>query len=110
MQDKDSFAVSSPVDGKVQPLSSVPDEAFAQGFLGPGAALDPVSNVVKAPFDGKIKTLHKALHALVLENSGVEILIHIGVETVALNGKGFKALRSAGEEVKKGEALKEFDK
>lgn len=110
MQDKDSFAVSSPVDGKVQPLSSVPDEAFAQGFLGPGAALDPVSNVVKAPFDGKIKTLHKALHALVLENSGVEILIHIGVETVALNGKGFKALRSAGDEVKKGEALIEFDK
>ncbi|MGN0022663.1 MAG: phosphoenolpyruvate--protein phosphotransferase [Elusimicrobiaceae bacterium] len=110
MQDKDSFAVSSPVDGKVQPLSSVPDEAFAQGFLGPGAALDPISNVVKAPFDGKIKTLHKSLHALVLENSGVEVLIHVGVETVALNGKGFKALRAAGEEVKKGDALIEFDK
>ncbi len=110
MQDKHCFIVSSPTDGKIQNLSSVPDEAFSQGFLGPGAALNSSSNIVRAPFDGKVKTLHKALHAVVLESGGVEILIHIGVETVALNGKGFKALCAQGDEVKKGDALIEFDK
>ena len=110
MQDKHRFIVSSPTDGKIENLSSVPDEAFSQGFLGPGAALNSSSNIVRAPFDGKVKTLHKALHAVVLESDGVEILIHIGVETVSLNGKGFKALCSQGDEVKKGDALIEFDK
>lgn len=110
MQDKHRFIVSSPIDGKIENLSSVPDEAFSQGFLGPGAALNSISNTVRAPFDGKVKTLHKALHAVVLESGGVEILIHIGVETVSLNGKGFKALCSQGDEVKKGDALIEFDK
>ena len=110
MQEKRRFTVSSPTDGTVEPLSSVPDEAFSQGFLGPGAALNSSSNTVRAPFDGKVKTLHKALHAIVLESGGVEILIHIGVETVGLNGKGFKALCAQGDEVKKGDTLIEFDK
>ncbi len=109
MQDNSGFIISSPLVGVVKSLSIVPDEAFSQGFLGPGLALEPISNIIKAPISGTIKSLHKSLHAIVIENNGVEILIHIGVETVALNGGGFKALCKQGDKVAKGAPLVEFD-
>lgn len=109
MQENSGFTVSSPLNGVIKSLSVVPDEAFSQGFLGPGLALDPISNIIKAPICGTIKSLHKSLHAIVIENNGVEILIHVGVETVALNGKGFKALCQQGDKVSKGAPLLEFD-
>ena len=109
MKPKTSFNVYSPIQGIIKSLKDVPDEAFAEGYLGPGVCILPANGFVKAPFDGKIKTLHQSLHALVIESGGFEILIHIGVETVALNGKGFKAFCKEGQEVKKGQILIEFD-
>lgn len=109
MEDKSVFEVFSPVDGIVTDIKDVPDEAFSGGYLGPGIAIAPAGGCIKAPFDGKIKTLHKALHAVVIESGGLEVLIHIGVETVTLNGKGFKAFCKEGDSVKKGQTLIECD-
>ena len=110
MNPESSFNVYSPARGIIKSLKDVPDEAFADGYLGPGVCILPQEGIVKAPFDGVVKTLHQSLHAVVIESNGVEILIHIGVETVALKGKGFKAFCKEGQEVKKGQTLIEFDK
>lgn len=100
----------SPVKGKFVDISQVPDDAFAQKMLGDGAAFQPEDDFICAPTDAKIKTLHKCLHAIVLEKDGFEILIHIGVDTVALKGQGFKALVREGDFVKQGQKLIEFDR
>lgn len=105
-----NMSVFSPVTGNVEPLSRVPDAVFAEKMLGDGLAVNPKDNFVYAPVDGMVKTLHKAFHALVIEAQGVEVLIHIGVETVNLKGEGFKAFVSIGQEVKKGDKLIEFDR
>ncbi len=101
--------VFSPTDGQLVPLEQVPDPAFSERMLGDGIAVSPSSGFTAAPFDAKVVSVHKALHAVVLARDGVEILIHVGVETVSLQGKGFKALVKAGDEVKKGQRLTEFD-
>ena len=102
--------VFAPVSGKVFPLSQVPDPVFSEKMLGDGAAIDPVENFIVAPFDAKVVNLNKNLHAITLSSGELEVLIHIGLETVQLKGKGFKALVQDGATVKKGQKLIEFDK
>ena len=104
-----NFAIVSPVSGIVHPLEQVPDPAFAEKMLGDGLAVEPTDHFIVAPFDGTITSLHGSLHALTLKNETAEILIHIGVESVSLKGKGFKALVEAHQTVKKGQQLIEFD-
>ncbi|MDR1684579.1 MAG: phosphoenolpyruvate--protein phosphotransferase [Elusimicrobiota bacterium] len=104
------LTIYSPVAGLVRPLTDVPDPVFAEKMLGDGLAVEPSSNTLYAPMDGVVKTLHKAFHALVIEKDGVEILIHVGVETVNMHGEGFKAFVSKGSAVKKGDKLLEFDR
>jgi len=104
-----NFTVLSPVTGNTKPLEQVPDPAFAEKMLGDGLAVEPTDSFVVAPFDGTVTSLHSSLHALTLRNGSVEILIHIGVESVMLKGKGFKALVQTNQSVKQGQKLIEFD-
>ena len=101
--------VFSPADGTLVPLEQVPDPAFSEKMLGDGIAVVPEKGFTAAPFDGKVVSVHKALHAVVVACGAVEVLIHVGVETVGLQGKGFKTLVKVGDNVKKGQKLTEFD-
>lgn len=105
-----TLTLYSPVKGKLIDLSQVPDEAFAQKMLGDGIAVIPEENFIYAPTDATIKTLHKCLHAVVLEKDGFEILIHIGVDSVSLKGQRFKTFVKEGDKVIKGQKLIEFDR
>lgn len=103
------FQVLSPADGNLVPLEQVPDPAFSERMLGDGIAVAPTAGFTAAPFDGKVVSIHKALHAVVVEREGLQVLIHVGVETVNLKGQGFRALVEAGQTVKAGDKLTEFD-
>ena len=84
--------VRSPVDGWATSLDEVPDEVFSGRMLGDGVAVDPLGATIHAPFDGVIGALARARHAIsVRSDSGVEVLIHVGLETVKLEGEGFTA-------------------
>lgn len=103
--------ITSPMKGEVKKLSEVKDEAFASGILGKGAAVLPDEGKVHAPADGEITALFPTLHALGMKTAdGAELLIHIGMDTVQLNGEGFEAHVKEGDQVKKGQLLISFDK
>lgn len=98
--------VDCPMDGKLIPLGEVADETFASGVLGAGVALEPTDGTVYAPFDGTVETLLDSHHAVGLRSTdGVELLVHIGRDTVALNGQYFTAFVKVGDTVKKGQRL-----
>lgn len=102
--------IVSPVDGNVIKLENVKDEAFAKKMLGDGAAILPRTEYVTAPCKGRITMLCPTLHAFGITNEdGIEILVHIGVDTVNLNGKGFKKYVSEGSFVEAGELIICFD-
>lgn len=103
-------SISQPVKGKVIKLEEVADEAFASGAMGRGAAIIPSEGKVYAPFDGKVTLVTDTKHAIgVLSDDGVEILIHFGLDTVKLGGKGFKCFVKEGEKIRKGTLLMEAD-
>lgn len=104
-------AVYSPLEGRVVALSDVPDATFAEGVLGLGAAIEPTVGEVVAPADGRVSSIFDTHHAvgLTLDN-GMELLIHVGINTVALNGEGFTAHVGEGDRVKRGQPLISFDK
>ncbi|QJC53893.1 PTS glucose transporter subunit IIA [Paenibacillus albicereus] len=107
---KKQVEVLAPMTGRLAPLADVPDEAFAQGLMGPGAAIEPSEGVAVAPFDGTVAHLIDTHHAVIVEHeSGLQLLIHIGINTVAMKGAGFKALVQTGDAVKAGQPLIEFD-
>lgn len=102
--------VLSPVDGTVVPLSEVPDAAFADASLGKGVAIRPTSGAVYAPFDGTVVAAFPTGHALGLRGvDGVELLIHVGLDTVKLGGEHFSLKVSSGQQVTAGDLLLEFD-
>ena len=102
--------IIAPFDGWCAPLDEVPDEVFAGRMLGDGLAIDPTSGVVLAPCDGEIVTLPESAHAVSLRGlDGLEVLIHIGIDTVRLGGKGFDARVKPGARVQSGEELIRFD-
>lgn len=102
--------IYSPLKGQVKPLSEVNDPTFSSGVLGKGVAIYPEEGKVYAPFDGEVASLFDTKHAIGLKNKeGVEVLIHVGLETVNLGGKYYDAKVAAGDKVKKGDVLIEFD-
>ena len=107
---ENAIDIASPAEGKAISLSEVADATFAQEILGKGAAIVPEKGVIYAPFDGKVDVMFETGHAvgLVGEN-GVELLVHIGIDTVNLEGKYFSPKKAAGDVVKKGDVLIEFD-
>ncbi|TYP54203.1 PTS sugar transporter subunit IIA [Thermosediminibacter litoriperuensis] len=103
-------AVAAPMSGKVVDLSEVPDKVFSSKMVGEGIAVDPAEGTVVAPFDGVVKQVFPAGHALVVESvEGLPLLIHIGIDTVNLKGEGFKILAVENQEVRVGDPLVEFD-
>lgn len=102
--------VAAPLTGEVLPLSEVPDQVFSQKMMGDGFAIMPTDGTVVSPVDGKIVNIFPTKHAIGIESkNGREILIHFGIDTVKLNGQGFEALVSQGDEVKKGQPLLKVD-
>lgn len=102
--------IYAPLNGTAKPLGEVNDPTFADGILGQGAAIIPSEGKLYAPFDGKVVSVFETKHAICLENAaGVEMLIHIGLDTVSLGGKYFTPKVKDGAEVKKGDLLIEFD-
>lgn len=102
--------LASPLSGTAVPLEQVPDPAFAGKQMGEGIAIEPSEGKVYAPFDATVAHVIKSKHALILEHaSGVQVLIHVGINTVSLKGEGFKARKEIGDKVQAGELLLEFD-
>jgi len=102
--------IVSPMTGEIKPISEVEDQAFAQELMGKGIAIVPTDGKVYAPFDGVVEALYRTKHAIGLKaTNGVEILIHIGVDTVSLKGKYFNAHIEQGQTVQAGDLLVEFD-
>lgn len=107
---EEEITVYSPLKGTVIPLDQVEDEAFSSGVLGKGAAAIPEEGVLWAPADGTISAMFPTGHAIgMVTESGAEVLMHVGMDTVKLNGEGFKPLIKAGDQVRKGQPLLEFD-
>lgn len=104
------LTVTAPVTGEAIALQDVPDQTFASGMLGPGAAIRPASGPVVAPVDGEVIVAFPTGHAYGLRSaSGVELLIHIGMDTVQLDGKGFTPRVRAGQQVRRGDVLVDVD-
>lgn len=107
---KKTVALMAPVTGRLLPLTQVPDEVFSTGMLGEGVALEPTSNVAVAPCEGILSYVAETKHAYVVTGPfGVEVMVHIGLDTVKLAGEGFTQLKEQGAQVKAGEPIIEFD-
>jgi phosphotransferase system HPr (HPr) family protein len=105
-----TIAIFAPLAGWVLPLEEVPDEVFAGGMAGDGVAIDPTSDVVCAPVDGEVVPVGDARHAVTVRTAGgIEVLVHVGIDTVALKGRGFELLAKAGDRVAAGTPLLRFD-
>ncbi|MGL4363376.1 MAG: PTS sugar transporter subunit IIA [Cellulosilyticaceae bacterium] len=100
----------APLSGTAVNISEVPDAVFAEKMVGDGLAINPTSNKVVAPCDGKVVQIFPTNHAIGMEiEGGVDLLIHVGIDTVELNGEGFKRLVEEGTQVKKGDPILEID-
>ncbi|MCP3031035.1 PTS glucose transporter subunit IIA [Halobacillus sp. A1] len=102
--------IVAPVSGKVVSLDEVPDPVFSQRMMGDGVAIEPTNGEVVSPVDGEIVQLFPTNHAVGIKTkSGVEVLVHIGLETVAMEGEGFEGHITTGDQVKAGDKLVTFD-
>lgn len=102
--------IKSPVDGQVVALESVDDQVFAQKLVGDGVAIIPMSNVFTAPIDGTISKIFPTNHAYSVKSpKDLEVMVHIGLETVELEGVGFERLAKEGDEVKAGDPIIQVD-
>ena len=102
--------VLQPVKGTVIARESIPDDTFASGVLGDGVGIIPEDDLVVSPFDGTISSVAESQHAVGIESNGMEMLIHVGVDTVNMQGDGFTCLVKEGDEVKAGQPLIRFDR
>ena len=105
-----SKTVLTPLQGKVLAQADIPDETFAQGILGPGCGIEPTGDTVYAPFDGTVTQVPESLHAVgLMSDDNIELLIHVGMDTVAMKGNGFTSLVKEGTKVKAGTPLLKVD-
>ncbi len=103
--------ILQPANGRVIPRKEIPDEEFAAGILGEGVGVEPVDGVLVAPFDGVVSSVAEAKHALGIVGPGdMELLLHVGVDTVTMNGDGFKPLVEDGDIIEAGQKILLFDR
>lgn len=102
---KKKIQVSTPILGEIMDITKVKDEVFSSKMLGDGFAIEPENNIITAPCEGKVVFIADTLHAIAIETAGVQILIHIGIDTVQLGGKGFQTYVQIGDRVEKGAKL-----
>ena len=96
-KEKIVVTIYSPINGKVIELKEVPDEAFAQKMVGDGCAIEPDKGVICSPIDGQLMNIFPTSHAIIFETiDGLEMIVHFGIDTVKLEGKGFQKLREPG--------------
>ncbi|ALP36662.1 PTS glucose transporter subunit IIA [Paenibacillus sp. IHB B 3084] len=107
----EEFDIAAPIKGQIVSLAEVPDPAFSTKAMGDGIAIHPSEGKVTAPFTGKVvHVMEKSKHALILEHEcGVQVLVHVGINTVSLKGQGFNPYVQTGDNVKAGQLLMEFD-
>ena len=106
----EKIVISSPITGLAADLATAPDEAFAQKMMGDGAVVTPEDPFVRAPEDGEVAFVFDTKHAIgFVTDSGISLLIHVGIDTVKLNGEGFEALVESGQTVKKGDPMLKLD-
>lgn len=111
ISDNNEIRICAPVSGKVICREDIPDETFASGIMGEGVGIKPEEEIIVAPFDGEITSVVDTGHAVGLTSSdGVELLIHVGVDTVKMQGDGFQVFVTEGQKVKTGEKLLKFDR
>lgn len=102
--------VAADAKGTIVPMESIPDDVFAQGILGKCCGIEPAEGKVYAPIDGEITQAPDSLHALGIQGAGgVEVLIHVGVDTVEMKGDGFSSNVKVGDKIKKGQMLLTMD-
>lgn len=110
-KEKEEFKIVSPLDGELIPLADVKDGMFSEKIMGDGFAVLPANGEVYAPISGTAETVFPTGHAVGIANKdGVECIVHIGLDTVELNGEGFKPLIRQGDKVKAGQPIVKFDK
>jgi len=104
-----SDTVAAPVGGDVIPLEAIADPVFSEGILGKGCGIEPIGEEIVAPFNGTVSQIADTRHAIGLTSeSGIELLIHVGVDTVDMKGDGFQILVHSGDRVKRGQRLMTF--
>ena len=106
----DRIVISSPISGVAADITTAPDEAFAEKMMGDGAVVTPEDPYIYAPEDGEVAFVFETKHAVgFVTETGISLLIHVGIDTVKLNGEGFEALVESGQKVKKGEPMLKLD-
>jgi len=107
---KKPLEIKAPVDGKVVDLDNVPDEVFANKLAGDGVAIIPISSEFKAPIDGIVTKIFDTNHAYIItSDNDIEVMVHIGLETVSLNSKGFTRVATQGDNIKAGDVVIKAD-
>jgi sugar PTS system EIIA component len=106
---KKTIVIAAPVEGSVIDITEVNDSVFSQKMLGDGFAVEPATSDITAPCDGKVVLLADTLHAVAVETGKVQLLIHVGIDTVTLQGHGFISHVKPGMTIRKGETLLSFD-
>ena len=105
-----TIVIASPVDGIAADITTAPDEGFAGKMMGDGAVIEPLNNMICAPVNGEVSFVFPTKHAIGLKSEdGIEMLLHIGIDTVKLNGEGFEVFVEEGAKIKKGDILMKID-
>ena len=110
LNESNSIDVLAPISGEIVNIEQVPDIVFSEKMVGDGVAIMPTGNKIVAPFNGKIVRIYGNNHAFAIEsNSGIEMFIHFGIDTVELQGEGFTRIAEEGEQVKIGDTIIEIN-
>lgn len=108
-EETESGCIYAPIEGEVISLSEIPDDVFSEGMMGKGCGIKPSEEKVYAPFDGEVILVANTKHSIALKSSdGIELLIHVGMDTVKMNGNGFNPLVKEGDKVKCGQQIMTF--
>lgn len=106
-----NFSLMAPIDGEVIDLSDVPDQVFSERLVGDGAAINSTGDLIVAPAEGTLTLIFRTNHAFAMAlNNGIEVLVHIGLDTVELNGRGFERIATEGQFVKAGDPIIKIDR